>query len=145
MSKDKFLLITHHSLLITHHFYSMARSIEQYLRLIPKANGMISTGRLWAPPADVYKASDGWVVKIELAGVSPEELEIEINGPFLSVRGCRRDTVRSEGMVCQQIEITYSRFEKMIRFPCPIEGAQISTDYSDGLLILRLASRESCE
>lgn len=123
----------------------MARSIERYLRLMPKAHKMIPAGRLWSPAADVYKAPDGWVVKIELAGVRPDELEIEIEGAALTVRGCRRDTVCSEGLICQQIEITYSRFEKMIRFPCPIEGALISTDYSDGLLVLRLASPETCD
>lgn len=123
----------------------MARSIERYLRMMPKAYRAMPSARLWSPPADVYKAPGGWVVKIELAGVSADELEIEIEGHDLIVRGCRRDTVRSEGYVCQQIEITYSRFEKMVRFPCPIQGARIESDYSDGLLILRLASEESCD
>jgi HSP20 family protein len=123
----------------------MARSIERYLRLMPKAYRAMPSARLWAPPADVYKAPDGWVVKIELAGVQADELEIEIEGHDLIVRGCRRDTVRTEGFVCQQIEITYSRFEKMVRFPCPIDGARIERDYSDGLLILRLDSSEPCD
>jgi HSP20 family protein len=123
----------------------MARSIERYLRMMPKAYGMLPAGRMWSPAADVYKTHEGWIVKVELAGVSPEELEIEVEGTTLVIRGCRRDMVRSEGMVCQQIEITYSRFEKMIRFPCPIEGASVETDYSDGLLILRLLSAEKCD
>ena len=123
----------------------MARSIERYLRMMPKAYRMLPSGRLWSPSADVYKSADGWIIKVELAGVCMDELEIEIEGQILRVRGCRRDTVRSEGMVCQQIEITYSRFEKTIQFPCPIEGAQIERDYSDGLLILRLQSPERCD
>ena len=123
----------------------MARSIERYLRMIPKAYRAVPSARLWAPPADVYRAPDGWIVKIELAGVEPDELEIEVQGSVLVVRGCRRDTVSSEGFVCQQIEITYSRFEKIVRFPCPIEGARVERDYSDGLLILRLASPETCD
>jgi HSP20 family molecular chaperone IbpA len=34
------------------------------------------------------------------------------------------------------MEITYSRFEKSIQFPAPIEGASIKQDYRDGFLII---------
>ena len=123
----------------------MARSIERYLRMMPKAYRATMSSRLWAPPADVYRTHEGWIVKVELAGVSTDELEIEIGGATLRIRGCRRDTVISEGMVCQQVEITYSRFEKIINFPCPIEGASVEQDYNDGLLVLRLLSPERCD
>jgi HSP20 family molecular chaperone IbpA len=36
------------------------------------------------------------------------------------------------------MEITYSRFEKTIEFPTPIEGATLAHDYRDGLLIINL-------
>ena len=124
----------------------MAKSIERYFRLMPKGRGLVANGgRMWYPPADVYRTSDGWIVKVELAGVCTEELEIEIAGETLRIGGCRRDTFHAESVSYHQLEITYSRFEKLIRFPCPIEGAEIETDYSDGLLVLRLHSRESCD
>ena len=34
------------------------------------------SGRLWNPAADVYRTRDGWTVKIDLAGVRPDEIEI---------------------------------------------------------------------
>ena len=124
----------------------MARSIERYFRLLPKAQRIVPHGgRMWYPPADVYRTADGWIVKVELAGVSTEELEIEVAGETLRVGGCRRDTFHTESVSYHQLEITYSRFEKLIRFPCPIEGAEIETDYSDGLLVLRLRSPENCD
>ncbi|HYN85678.1 MAG TPA: Hsp20/alpha crystallin family protein [Pyrinomonadaceae bacterium] len=116
----------------------MARSIERYLRMMPKSVGMRASGRLWCPSADVYHSRDGWIVKVELAGVSPDEVEVELSGSSLAIRGCRRDTVCKDGMTCQQLEITYSRFEKTIHFPCHIEGARMETDYRDGLLIIVL-------
>ncbi|HEV2706517.1 MAG TPA: Hsp20/alpha crystallin family protein [Pyrinomonadaceae bacterium] len=122
----------------------MARSIERYFRLMPKARGVAQGGgRAWYPPADVYRTSEGWIVKVELAGVCTEELEIQIAGDTLRVSGCRRDTFHAETVSYHQLEITYSRFEKLIRFPCPIEGAEVDTDYNDGLLVLRLRGKES--
>ena len=123
----------------------MARSIERYLRMMPKARGVRCVEHFWYPAADVHRTRDGWVVKLELAGVAPDELELTIEGDTLRVAGSRRDEMLSEAVSCHQLEITYSRFEKTIRFPCPIEGASIERRYKDGLLILRLQSPEECE
>ncbi|HEX8474193.1 MAG TPA: Hsp20/alpha crystallin family protein [Pyrinomonadaceae bacterium] len=123
----------------------MAKSIERYFRLMPKANMLRPSGRLWYPSADVYRTREGWIVKVELAGVSADEIEVSIAGETLSLTGCRRDTFCTETISCHQLEITYSRFEKVIQFPCPIEGAVVKADYRDGLLILYLRSPENCE
>lgn len=98
------------------------------------------SGRLWNPNADVYRAEQGWIVKVDLAGICSDELQIEIRDRQLSIRGCRRDTHFREGFVYQQMEITYSRFEKTIEFPTAIEGATIRHDYRDGFLIIDVRS-----
>src|SRR4029078_9447603 len=50
----------------------MARSIERYLRMMPKASGLRCSENFWYPAADVYRTAEGWVVKLELAGVGPD-------------------------------------------------------------------------
>ena len=81
---------------------------------------------------------DGWLVKVELAGVSTDEIEIDIQGSQLYIAGCRRDKSCAVGMTFQQMEITYSRFEKTLVFPASIEGASIEHNFENGLLIIRL-------
>jgi len=78
------------------------------------------------------------MVKVDLAGVCSDELEIDIHDSLLMIRGCRRDTFYQEGFTYQRMEITYSRFEKRIDFPCSIEGGSLSHDYRDGFLIINL-------
>src|SRR5688500_15941403 len=118
----------------------MAKSIERYLRMMPKTSGLRCSENFWYPAADVYKARGGWVVKVELAGVAPDELEVEISGDTLRVAGVRRDEATYESVSYHQLEITYNRFEKTIRFPCPVEGARIEVNYKDGLHVLYLQS-----
>jgi HSP20 family protein len=113
--------------------------------MIPKANGVRCTERFWYPAADVYRTSEGWVVKVELAGVAPDELEVQISGDTLLIAGSRRDEALTETVSYHQLEITYSRFEKTIRFPCPVEGALIKQRYKDGLLVLYLSSPVECD
>jgi HSP20 family protein len=123
----------------------LAKSIERYFRLLHTTHRQPAAGQKWSPAADVYRIKDGWLVKVDLAGVQPEEIEIEIAGPVLRLRGVRRDACCQETIAYHQLEITYSRFEKTLRFPCAIEGAEIERDYRDGLLLLRLRSRVECE
>jgi HSP20 family protein len=119
------------------------QNTDREFSLIRTDRRVAPSGRLWNPPADVYRSSDGWIVKVDLAGVCADELEIEIRDSILRIRGCRRDTHYREGFVYQQMEITYSRFEKAIQFPTTIEGASIVRDYRDGFLIISVRAEES--
>jgi HSP20 family protein len=109
--------------------------------MLPLHRQVRPSGRLWNPAADVYRTRDGWIVKLDLAGVSVDELEVEVRDSTLWVRGCRRDTFFQEGFIYHQMEITYSRFEKSIQFPCSLHGASMGHDYRDGLLIIKLRSK----
>jgi HSP20 family protein len=108
------------------------------ISLLTVAHRVRPSGRLWNPAADVYRTADGWMVKLDVAGISADELEIDLDQTSLRVRGCRRDTIYEAGCSYQQMEITYSRFEKTIQFPCAIEEASVTHDYRDGFLIINL-------
>jgi HSP20 family protein len=122
--------------------FFMARSIDRYLRLMPMGARQRPADRRWSPAADVYQTREGWLVKVDLAGVSPEEVEISIAGRLLVIEGCRHDAAFAETVSYHQLEITYSRFEKTLRFPCQIDGARIRRDYRDGFLLIFLHSNE---
>ena len=113
-------------------------SLDRYFRMIRDDRHRRPSGRLWCPAADVYRSQDGWIVKVDLAGVKPADVEVIVDGDLLRISGSRRDGTCGEGISHYQLEITYSRFEKMIRFPRSIEHAAIDRDYRDGLLILQL-------
>ena len=116
----------------------MAESISRYFHFLALTNGSRPSGKLWYPAADVYRTPEGWMVKIELAGVSPEDIEIDIQGNVLYIAGCRRDRTCSKGVSYHQMEITYSRFEKTLRFPASIDGEIIENNFYNGLFIIHL-------
>lgn len=120
----------------------MAQSINRYFHFLQSSRTSRPAGKLWYPAADVYQSLEGWVVKIELAGVSIEDIEIEIAGDTLYIAGIRRDTTCSHGVSYHQMEITYSRFEKVLRLPGSIEGAVIEHNFDNGLLIIRLKKEQ---
>ncbi|HKP37236.1 MAG TPA: Hsp20/alpha crystallin family protein [Pyrinomonadaceae bacterium] len=119
-------------------------SFERFFRGGDDLRHRRPSGRLWNPAADVYRTADGWLVKVDLAGVRADDIEIRIDERLLRVSGLRRDNFCGDGISHYQLEITYSRFEKIIQFPCSIEHASIERDYRDGLLVLRLREEEEC-
>lgn len=126
----------------------MAKSIGRHFLLMPVSGRLRPSHSLWCPAADVYRTNDGWIVKVDLAGVKKEDVEVSLSDRTLTIRGVRRDSSCDECLMYHQLEITYSRFEKVIRFPCKIEDAHLARDYRDGLLILHLrraSDSEDCD
>ena len=119
----------------------MAKSINRHFQFLGSSKD-VRSGQLWYPAADVYQTSDGWLVKVELAGVSVEDVEIDIQGNVLYIAGARKDRSCAVGVSFHQMEITYSRFEKTLNFPAVIEGARIDHNFEDGILIIRLWKAE---
>lgn len=119
----------------------MAKSTNRYFQFVGSSKN-VGSGQLWYPAADVYKTSDGWVVKVELAGVSVEDIAIDVQGNILYIAGSRKDKSCAYGVSFQQMEITYSSFEKTLKFPASIEGVKLDHMFENGLLIIRLKKGE---
>jgi len=115
----------------------MAKSTNRVFQFTGTAKkAQVST--LWYPAADVYQTPDGWVVKVELAGVTPDEIEIKVKGNRLCISGSRKDRSCASGVSYQQMEITYSSFEKVLKFPASIEELAVEHVFENGLLIITL-------
>ena len=87
----------------------------------------------WQPPADIHHAGRQWLIKLELAGVSPTEVQVRAHANELTVQGRRRDVVQS-GFVCHRLEINYTPFARSFALPAPIDPGSIACEYRDGIL-----------
>jgi HSP20 family protein len=96
----------------------------------------------WSPQADIYRTPTGWVVVLDLAGVSPDEVMVEAVRSELRVAGVRRDRFVRKGFLQHSMEISYSRFERTLRLPCTAEDCRIRTEYVDGMLVITLDTLE---
>lgn len=90
------------------------------------------------PPVDVYRTPFGCVIKVELAGVALEDIEIELHGAVLSISGTRRDWIVGTGWQHHSMEISYCHFQREIALPSA-EGGQVSSEYRHGMLLIHVA------
>lgn len=98
---------------------------------------------VWQPLADIYRIRQGWLIKVDLAGIRLEDVEISRKGKCLTIQGIRRDILQEEAANYYSLEISYNKFKKTIELPVELEGAEIRLDYKDGMLFVRIEKEGS--
>jgi len=114
---------------------------DQHLRIVEGAFAHAFAEK-FCPAADVYRTSTGWLIKVELAGVGRNDVQVFASGKSLIVRGRRRDSAVTQGTQCVSLEISYSTFERRIEFPGNVEDAKCDFEMRDGMLLIRLSAGE---
>jgi HSP20 family protein len=115
-------------------YLEMNRMMRQFVS--PERWNDILQHKGWRPPTDVYETDVSAVVKVELAGVRAEDLEIAFDDHVLTVRGVRRDP--AEKLTYQQMEIKYGDFRTDVYLPWPVSEDDIEASYEDGFLVILL-------
>lgn len=88
----------------------------------------------WQPNTDLYTTEDGLVIKVELAGMSSENLEITVEGNRLCIRGHRPDSCRAARCNFLIMEITYGPFERVLELPECYDLNRAKAVYVNGFL-----------
>ena len=107
----------------------------------PAAGGHSS----WTPNTDVYETPETLVVRLELAGIERNDLQITLNDRLLLVRGHRKDPCRSGRCSFRQMEIDYGYFERRIVIPKTVDGNRVRAQFRDGFLHIELPKAQQAE
>jgi HSP20 family protein len=90
---------------------------------------------LWIPNTDVYITEGNLVIKVELAGMHRDNLELAVEGKRLMISGHRPDGSRTAKCKFLMMEINYGRFECAIEnIPEGYELSQAKAAYLNGFL-----------
>src|ERR1700694_1580209 len=88
----------------------------------------------WVPNTDVYTTDNGLVVKVELAGMRSEHLEITVEGNRLRISGHRPDGCRAAKCNFLIMAIDYGPFESVLEVPPGYDLSQAKASYLNGFL-----------
>lgn len=88
----------------------------------------------WVPNTDVYTTDQGLVVKVELAGMQSENLQITVEGTKLRIAGERPDGCRAAKFNFLAMEINYGPFENVLEIPSSYDLSLAKASYLNGFL-----------
>ena len=88
----------------------------------------------WVPNTDVYATDNSLVIKVELAGMKSDSLEITVEGNRLRIAGTRPDGCRANKCNFLVMEISYGPFESVLELPLKYDLSQAKAIYVNGFL-----------
>jgi len=102
------------------------------------------SGRGVFPPVNVFADRDGYVVKLEVPGIDPENVNIEAEGRTLTVSGKREDTPPKEGSFHRRERGT-GQFSRSLQLPTDLDVTRAEASYKHGLLTVRIPKKEDAK
>ena len=90
----------------------------------------------WTPVADAYETTDSFVLQLELPGVDQEDVEIQVDGDALVVRGQRRMGGQAESF--HRMERSYGPFARTFKLTEEVDPDGVTAQFKDGLLRLEV-------
>jgi HSP20 family protein len=105
-----------------------------FVKRHPAGGSESSAETYWVPNTDVYLADSGLVIKVELAGMRKEDLELTVEGSRLTISGHRPDGCRAAKCQFLVMEISYGAFESIIELPPGYDLGVARAAYQNGFL-----------
>lgn len=123
----------------------MAKQLDQLLHsgLAQVGLSISNSSSAWTPNADVYETAETLVVRLEVAGIHKEDLEITLQDRLLLVRGHRHDPCRQKRCSFRQMEIEYGYFERRIVIPRSVDASRVRAQFQNGFLHIELPKSQA--
>jgi HSP20 family protein len=98
--------------------------------------------RPMAMPLDGYRVGDEFVVAVDLPGVSPDAIELDVERNVLTVKAERRSAAAGEDVEVQVAERPFGVFSRRLFLGDALDTEHISASYDAGVLTLRIPVAE---
>lgn len=93
---------------------------------------------MWEPALDFSEAEKGFVVRLEIPGVTRDDLEVTIDGTLLLLSGKRGVVEEKKGEDFRWQERQAGRFMRTLRLPAPVKESEVMATYENGILTVKL-------
>lgn len=99
----------------------------------------------WMPPVDIEEDKERIVLTAELPGMKENDIDIQMEGGVLTIRGERKFENEKEGKNYHRVERSYGQFVRSFTLPNNVDRENIKADFRDGLLHIVLPKREEAK
>jgi len=98
----------------------------------------------WPVPADLSETPQNVEVELDLPGINPADIDIQVQGNTLSIQGERKEPIREEepqrDYLC--VERRSGSFSRSLTLPCAVDEETATAEYRDGVLKITLPKSE---
>ena len=95
----------------------------------------------FVPPVDIYEDEHSISLKLEVPGIEEKDLDIKVENQTLTVHGERKLEKELKQENFHRVERSYGAFSRAFTLPNTVDTNNISADYTDGVLTVKLGKR----
>lgn len=97
------------------------------------------------PAIETFARNGNLVVRMDVPGVDPKDVEINLTGEVLTVKGERKQREEKKEGDVSRTEIAYGSFQRSIRLPGKVDAAAVKASYENGVLEITLPAPKEVE
>ena len=101
--------------------------------------------RTFTPVVDIVENENDIIVKAEIPGMEQKDLDVNLAGDVLTIKGEKKAEHEEKGDNFHRIERSYGSFSRSLALPCEVQQDKAEANYKNGVLSLRLPKSESCK
>jgi HSP20 family protein len=101
--------------------------------------------RLYAPSLDLSETDTTVEVRMDLPGVKPDQVDVQVSGNLLTVSGERKEEKEEKGKAFHRIERRCGSFARSITLPCPVQEEKVEAQCRDGVLSITLPKTDEAK
>ena len=107
------------------------------------SGGDVAERQSWIPSVDVVETKDAITLKADLAGMDPNDINLEMEDNVLAISGERRFQEEVEEDKYYRIERRYGSFSRSIALPQDVDPEKIEAEYENGVLTVSVPKVEA--
>ena len=104
-----------------------------------------STLSAWSPAVDIAERDDDYVVKVELPGVTKDDVKITTQDNIITIRGEKKQEKESKSANYHRVERAYGSFHRSFTLPGTVKEDKIEASFKDGTLAITLPKAEEAK
>ena len=92
----------------------------------------------WTPVLDLADTKDALVVKAEIPGMDPKDIQLSLQDQMLTIKGEKRQEKEEKDEHYYRSERSYGAFTRAVRLPVTVDGSKVTATFKNGLLTVTL-------
>ena len=99
----------------------------------------------WLPTLDVSETKNDYVVKAELPGMDPKDIDISLTNDLLTIKGEKKQEKEEKEENYHLIERSYGSFTRSVRLPGQVQSDKINAHFKNGVLKVTFPKTEEAK
>ena len=99
----------------------------------------------WAPAVDILENDDTVVIRAELPGLSEKDIEVDILGDTLTIKGEKKKEKEEKDRHYHRLERLYGTFHRSVALPGEVSSEKAKAIFKNGLLEINVPKKEEAK